>query len=360
MVIEMLAKPYLLILVLLLFTSASAQEYHWKVGLDYFFDNTEYKKSSYIDSESMNGVWLTPMGSILWNNGHSLNAGVNLLKIPGTDKMIDKAKTIIYYQYNTSNILFRAGSFPKDELLDNYNNFFFKDSINNFIPQMEGVYLRIGNNNNFFNAWFDRTGYATENSREHFFVGMSGKASKGILFADFQSYMFHLSNTKPATPGEGVTENLLLQATLGIEYNHGAKFKGLLAAGTLLGYERDRRFNNELYKPAGLVARADAEVWGIGTKNLLYIGNNRMRLANSFGGELYWGTQFLQAKSYLKNEWYIRFIESNHVKVKFHCNLHFSEGHIMMQQALTVSATIDNFSNKKSSKTVYPWINIFK
>ena len=130
---------------------------------------------------------------------------------------------------------------------------------------MEGVYLRIGNNNNF-NAWFDRTGYATENSREHFFVGMSGKASKGILFADFQSYMFHLSNTKPATPG-GV-KNLTASHT-GIEYNH-AKFKGLLAAGTLLGYERDRRFNNELYKPAGLVARADAEVGHWNQKPSIY------------------------------------------------------------------------------------------
>lgn len=359
-VIEMHTKHYLLILVLLLFTTASAQEYHWEVGLDYFFDNIEYKKSSFIDSETMNGVWLSPIGSITWNNTHSLNAGVNLLKIPGTDKMIDEANTIIYYQYSTPKILFRAGSFPKDELLNNYNNFFFKDSVNNFIPQMEGVFLRIGNNDKFFNAWFDRTGYATANSKEHFFVGMSGRASRGILFADFQSYMYHLSNTKPATPGVGVSENLQLQTTLGVEYNDGERFKGLLAAGTLLGYERDRRFESELYKPAGFVVRADAELWGIGTKNLFYIGDPRMRLAYTFGGELYWGTQFLQSKSYLKNEWYIRFIESDHVKVKFNCNFHLNQGHVMMQQALTVSATIDNFSNKKSNKIVYPWINIFK
>lgn len=355
----MFLKPYLLILVLLLFTTVSAQQYHWKVGLDYFFDNTEYQQSTYTDSESMNGVWLTPIGSILWNNEHSLNAGVNLLKIPGTDKMIDKAKTLIYYQYTTPNILFRAGLFPKDELFDHYNNFFFKDSVNNFVPQMEGVFFRIGNNSNFFNAWFDRTGYATANSKEHFFVGMSGKASKGILFADFQSYMYHISNTKPATPGEGVSENMQLQATLGIEFNHDSKFKGLLAVGTLLGYERDRRFNSELYKPVGFVARADAELWGIGTKNLLYIGDPRMRLANTFGGELYWGTQFLQSKSYLKNEWYVRLIESNNVKVRFNCNLHFTQGNVLLQQLLTVSASINNFSFKNDKNVEYPWLKIF-
>lgn len=355
----MYLKHYLLILALLLFNSAAAQEYHWRVGLDYFFDNTEYKKSSYLDSETMNGVWLNPMGTIYWNSRNSINAGVNLLKIPGTDKVIDKVKPTLYYQFSATNILFRAGSFPKGDILANYNNFFFTDSVNNFIPQMEGIFFQIGSNNNFFNAWFDRTGYASANSREHFFVGLSGKASKGLFFADFQSYMYHLSNTKPATPGQGVSENLQLQATLGIEYQNQESFKGLLAAGTLIGYERDRRFENTLYKPAGLVARADAEVWGIGTKNLLYIGDERMRLANEFGGSLYWGTQFLRSKTYLKNEWYVRLIESDNVKVKFNCNLHFSEGHVMMQQALSVSAYIDNLNKKISNKITYPWMRIF-
>lgn len=353
-------KHYLLILVLSLFTPTVAQEYGWSVGLDYFFDNTEYSKSSFLDSESMNGVWLNPMGRIIWNDNHSVNAGVNLLKIPGTGEVTNKVKTAIYYQYETPNVIFRAGSFPKNELLGNYNNFFFKDSVNNFIPMMEGVFFQIGNDGNFINGWFDRTGNATTKTREHFFVGLSGKASRGILFADFQSYMFHLANTKPAKPDEGVSENMQLQATLGIEYNNRNKFKGLLAAGTLVGYERDRRFEDELYKPVGFVARADAELWGIGTKNLMYLGDPRMRLANTFGGDLYWGTQFLQAKSYIKSEWFIRLIESKTVRVKFNCNIHFSEGKALMQQMLTVSASIDNLSIKKNKKITYPWMSLFR
>ena len=95
--------------------------------------------------------------------------------------------------------------------------------------------------------------------------------------------MFHYSNTKPATPDEGVSENLQLQATAGLEYEKENGFKGLLAAGMLLGYERDRRFENELYKPVGFVARGNAEMWGIGTKNTLYVGDPRMRLADAFG-----------------------------------------------------------------------------
>jgi|SRR5690554_3372740 len=359
LVIKMQKKQYLLILALSLFSTIIAQEYRWNVGLDYFFDNNEYKKSSLIDSETMNGVWINPTGSIVWSNNHSVNAGVNLLKIPGTDEVINKVRSSIYYQYKTPNILFRAGSFPKNELLSNYNNFFFKDSANNFIPLMEGVFFRVGNEDNFINGWFDRTGYATPESREHFFVGLSGRASKGLFFADFQSYMYHLSNTKPATPGEGVSENLQLQTTLGIEYNDGEKFGGLLAAGTLIGYERDRRFEDDLYKPVGFVARADAELWGIGTKNLMYFGNPRMRLTETFGGDLYWGTQFLQSKSYIKNEWYIRLVESETIKIKFNSNIHFSEGNALMQQLLTVSVSIDNYRLKKNRKFTYPWKGLF-
>lgn len=354
-------KRNIFLLLLLIFcSSVYSQEYRWKVGLNYFFDNTEYGKSSFIDSETMNGIWLNPMGSIVWSDRHSINAGVNLLKIPGMDEVIDKVDITMYYQYKTPKILFRAGSFPRNEVLGNYNNFFFKDSVNNFIPLMQGVFWQIGNDRNFFNIWFDMTGYATPANREHFFVGLSGKISKGLFFADFQSYMFHYSLTRPAMPGDGVSENLQLQASAGLAYENEGDFKGLIAAGTLVGYERDRRFENELYKPVGFVARGDAEMWGFGTKNTLYVGDPRMRLANTFGGDLYWGTQFLQAKSYLESEWYIRLIESDFVKARFNCNLHFSEGNILFQQMLTVSASIDNFSVKNGKKIVFPWMRIFE
>lgn len=353
-------RSIFLLLVIISCFSVNAQEYRWKIGLEYFFDNTEYGKSSFLDSETMNGIWLEPMGSIVWNDRHSINAGVNLLKIPGMDEVIDKVDITMYYQYKTPKILFRAGSFPRSEVLENYNNFFFKDSVNNFTPLMQGVFWQIGDNRNFLNAWFDMTGYATPTNREHFFVGLSGKISKGLFFADFQSYMFHYSITRPAIPGDGVSENLQLQATAGLEYEKEEGFKGLVAAGTLVGYERDRRFASELYKPVGFVARGDAEIWGIGTKNTLYVGDPRMRLADTFGGDLYWGTQFLQAKSYVESEWYIRLIESDFVKARFNLNLHFTEGNVLFQQMLTVSASIDDFSQKNSKRVRYPWMKVFE
>lgn len=337
-----------------------AQEYRWKVGLDYFFDNTEYGKSSFTDSETMNGIWLSPMGSIVWNGSHSINAGVNLLKIPGMDKAIDKTEVTVYYQYETTAIRFRAGAFPRKEVLGNYNDFFFADSVNNFVPLMQGVFFQMGGERNFFNAWFDRTGYATPTRHEHFFVGMSGKISRGLWFADFQSYMYHYSNTRPASENEGVSENMQLQASTGLQYRTENGFEGLVSVGTLMGYERDRRFDDQRYKPIGFVARANAEFCGIGTQNTLYAGDARMRLADTFGGDLYWGTPFLRATSYLQSKWYIRLMESDWAQVRFNCNLHFSERHVLFQQTFSVSANIGNFSLQNSRKTVFPWMKMFE
>ncbi|HBK30377.1 MAG TPA: hypothetical protein DDZ96_07865 [Porphyromonadaceae bacterium] len=338
-----------------------AQQYRWNVGVDYFFDNTEYDGSSYIDSETMNGVWLNPLGRIVWDGRHSVNAGVNLLKIPGMDKALDKVDVTMYYQYKAPKILFRAGAFPRKEVLGDYNNFFFKDSVNHFIPLIQGVFVRLGDERTYATAWFDRTGYATPDKREHFFVGLSGKASKGIFFADFQSYMFHYSNTRPPTKGVGVSENLQLQASAGVQIENRKGLAATLAAGTLIGYERDRRSEMPLlHKPVGFIARGDIEYCGLGTKNLLYAGAPRMKLFDRFGGDLYWGTPFLQSRFYLENEWYVRIIESDRVNARFNCNLHFTEGKLLFQQMLTVSANIGTLNESVHKGLIFPWKRLFK
>ena len=336
-----------------------AQDYHWKIGADYFFDNTEYGKSSYIDSQTMNGIWLNPSGEISWGARHAIRAGVNLLKIPGTEETVDKVDLTVYYQYQTPKVLFKAGAFPREEVLPNYSDFFFKDSVTHFLPLMRGVFWQFGREKSFFNMWMDWTSYATETSREKFFVGFSGKVAKKLFFADFQSYMFHNANTRPATEGEGVHENMQLQASLGLCHTDEAGFKGLLSIGVLAGYERDR-FRDERYSPVGFTSRLNAEYKGIGTENTLYAGDARMRMFDRFGGDLYWGTPFLQSKSYVESKWYVRLLESARATARLNCNLHFSEGHVLFQQTLSVSVSIDNFTHPERENNPFPWTKIFQ
>jgi hypothetical protein len=352
-------KTILILLSLISFQLTNAQEFNWAVELDYFFDNNEYANSSHAISQTLDGIWLKPSASLTWQENNSIVGGVNVLKIPGTKETYDEINLTLYYKLQLRKFLLQIGSFPREGVTDDYNRFFFTDSVSNFIPVMRGVVLRYGDDRNYIKGWYDQTGYPSEDVRESFFVGFSGRISHKILFADFQSYMFHYANYKPIRDDLGVSENMQLQMTAGIDYKNDKGFEGLVAAGALLGYERDRRFDDERYKPVGAVVRADAELWGVGTKNLLYVGDRRMRLSETFGNELYWGTPFLQSDKYMRSELYIKFIESEPVNLRFSYNVHFSEGHAMSQQMLTLSAKIDSKGLSNRSKMQFPWLRFF-
>lgn len=140
----------LLLLTLCSVVSIQAQDYMWKLGLDYFFDNREYEKSSYIEPQTLNGIWFSPSGGVTWDSSHTIVAGVDLLKIPGMKKAIDKVDLTLFYQYDSPNTIFRAGSFPRRDALSNYSDFFFNDSVKYFIPLMQGLFWQIGKGDNFF------------------------------------------------------------------------------------------------------------------------------------------------------------------------------------------------------------------
>lgn len=336
------------------------QQFRWDVGLDYFFDNTEYGKSTFVNSQTMNGVRFQPLVGLTWDEKHTIYGGIHLLKIPGTKTVLDKTELTLFYEYQTPNVIFKAGAFPRRDALSDYNTFFFKDSVQNFNPLMRGVFWQIGKRDTYLNIWMDWTSYASATSREKFYFGFSGKVTKGLFFADFQSYVHHNANTLPPILGEGVRENWLLQSTLGLHYAHKNDFEAILAAGVLAGYERDRRFEEAFYKPVGFVGRLDAEYQGIGTKNTLYLGNSHLRMYDKFGDDLYAGTQFLRGKAYWQSEYYVRLIESNRVKAKFNINLHFSESNIYFQQMLTVSARIGNVQHPQNNIKTMSWKKIFE
>lgn len=355
----MQSKVVGLIIALCSIFSLQSQELRWKLGFDYFFDNREYKESSYTNPQTMQGVWLQPLTGIAWDKKHSLYSGLNLLKMPGTQEVLDKTQLVLYYQYETDRVLFRAGSFSSNETLQNYSDFFFSDSVRLFKPLMQGLFWQIGGEQNFFNLWMDWTGYGAPEQRESFFLGSSGKVTKGLFFADYQTYLFHYANTLPATPQWGVSEQLQLMASAGIAYESENSLKGLLSAGFLVAKERDRKADVS-YSPMGFVACANAEFWGIGTENTFYKGDQRMGLYPEFGAELYWANPFLRGTSYLQSKWYVNLMETERVSARINCNIHFSEGNLFLQQTLNVSLSIDNFS-KAGKKTVrYPWMKLFE
>ncbi len=350
---------------LILMTSAItcySQELTWKLGYNYFFDNAEYALSSYNVDQTLHGMNLMPEIGLKLDDRQTVFTGVNLLKIAGNPTFTNGEDFLVYYQYKSPSVKFRAGAFPREGMLDNYSTLFFKDSIRYFRPVMHGIYLKVNNKKeDFFNIWLDWTGHGSENIRESFFIGASGLKKRGLLFGEMQSYLFHYANTTPSTESYSVSEQFQMQFSLGTSYSNEAGLDTLLfSVGALLGLERDRSVSKDFDKLIGLTMHFNAEYNGLGTYNQAYFGNNRMTFYDNHGSNLYWGTPFLRGNSYIESKWYARLIQSDIANIKVGLNMHLTEKQVLYQQTITLSVNINkNQRTKQHSENMFPLMKFF-
>lgn len=332
-------------LLLFLFLSASmlAQHLDWKAGVNFFFDNTEFARSAYTTDQTMAGVNLSPEIGVKWSTENTVFAGVNVLKKLGSASFSNNIQLLTYYQFQDKKTIFRAGAFLKENLLDDYSNFFFQDSITYYRPTIQGLYLKKGDKKHFVKLWLDWTGLQSDTIRESFFLGTSAyQQLNDHFFFDFQSYVFHYANTQPAHPEQNVCDNILAQLSAGYHYkNQSGLNKLIFSAGILAGFERNRKWKDDYSMPIGLVGKADLEYKEWGIENLLYAGEPRMKLYGSLGGNFYWGNPFLQGKFYLQNKIYWKVFDTKYVSGQLASRIHCCEKNIFFEQLFTLSANIN-------------------
>jgi len=332
---------------------SSSQNVVWKAGINYFFDNTEFARSTITKDQTMTGIHFTPEIGLSWDSIHRIYIGTDLLKTSGSLNYIDAIQPIAYYQYQTAKSTLYVGAFPRAEVLSNYSDLFFQDSISYYRPTIQGLFWQMGGKNSFFNLWLDWTGHQTATVRETFFVGASAHKKFNHLFTDFQSYMFHFATTRPDTQNYGVCDNLLAHLSVGVDYSNKQGLDTLLfAVGILGGIEKDRK-SNETYSPLGIVLRANAEYKGFGTQNTLYAGDTRMVLYDKYGTGLYWNNPFLRSNYYLESNWYLHVFRTQFVKGILALQLHYSEGKLMFEQVFTLKASLNNLSKKSTKTTLF-------
>ena len=338
-----------------------SQELKWNSELNFFFDNNEFAKSPLAIDQTMAGVTLTQEIGWKFDDKHYIVGGVDAMRSLGADKLVNDIHLLAYYQLKDENTLLKVGSFHRHDLLDDYSDFFFQDSIKYYRHTMEGMYFRKGNENQFVKLWLDWTGLQSATERETFFIGASGYKKFGkLFFADFQSYMFHYSITRPNPRGLTVSDYLLGQLSGGVNYsNRSGINKLLVSVGLLSGYERDRVDMNNYGTPTGGVARVEFDYRGFGTENTLYYGQPRMVLYYRHANNLYWGNPFLRAESYMQNKVYWNFINNDHIKGQLAARAHFSDGKVYFEQMLTLSAHINNYHPKKVKREPTFWERVF-
>lgn len=339
-----LAIVFLILLFAAAFIKAAskkdAKSLDFGVEMTYFFINDEFDRSSLAIPQTMTGVHLVPTLDVQFDNSLSLHTGVDLLSLSGSEKSIDKNEFLAWFKYSRKNADLYVGSFDKNNLLSNYNEFFFSDSSKYFRNVMKGVFWNIRTKASYFNMWIDWTGMQTDNDREAFFVGSSAHYSMKNIFLEYQAYMFHFARSRVPTPDMFLYDNALLQMDLGWANGITPQTKLKVFAGLLLGYERQRDGISDAYKSIGLIAGLDlySNRWGI--SNLIYFGDEKSVFYNRYADILYWNTPFLRANYYLKSELFFNLINHKYLKGRISSVFRFSEGELMFEQKLLFNLRI--------------------
>jgi hypothetical protein len=357
---KQMKKNFCLLFLMVFGSSLFAQDIVWKAGVHSFFDNTEFAHSTVQNPQTMAGVHLAPEIGLSWGNSHRIFAGVDVLHEFGSDNKIDYSDPIVYYEYADKGFRFYMGAFPRRLALDNYPRMFFQDSIKNYRPTLNGFFWEYKRKENYINIWLDWAGRQSEKRHESFFMGWSGQYSRRIFYLRHFGYMFHFAGMMNPEVSESIHDNGLLLTSLGVDLASQTGFEKLeLNAGWSVGLDRDRGIG-VWNTPQGLLSELKIEYRGLGVFNTYYKGGRQQLFYNDHSNDLYWGDPIYRAKEYNRSDFYIHFIKTKIVNLKFIYTLHFAEKNVFHEQALYATFDLDNLKSKKNEKKYnYLWNNWF-
>lgn len=316
-----------LLLTILIFSAGStfAQELEGNLSFFGFMDNREYMKSGRY-SQTIFGTRISPEVGLRIDSVHRLRVGFNALYEFGSQRanFFDKIEPVIYYQYEKKNVDFFIGSFPRQNLVDDYPRALLSDTLNYYRPNVQGMLGRYETSTFREIIWLDWTSRQTNIDRETFIFGLSGKYQPNKFFISHHAYMFHNAGAAIEVPGDNLQDNGAATVKLGVDLSKSTFLDSLtIAAGGMMSFERTRSVS-DFVTPMGFVAD-------------LYLGYKRFSITNTFyageGHHLILGDKFYDAKTYNRIDFGWTPILYKNISGRFVFTYHYADGIMDNQQA---------------------------
>ncbi|MRX47856.1 hypothetical protein [Pedobacter puniceum] len=326
-------KKYLIVSVLILSSlSGFAQQLETNFNFHGFADNREYAKSGRL-SQTIFGARFSPEIGALLDSTHRLRIGVNLLHEFGSSQFIEKVNPVIYYQYQKKAWDFYLGAFPRVNLLDDYPRILLNDTLNYFRPNIEGMLVKYETAKFKQNIWIDWTSKQTNQNREAFLFGFSGKYQPGKFFISHYAYMFHNAFSKMPPANQYLQDNGAVLVQLGLDLGKPLFLDSLtISAGAMASIERTRGLTG-IEIPKGFISNVYLAYKKFDIQNTFYAGQGHC-LIN--------GDKFYTSDVYDRLDIGFTPIMFKNIQGKFICSLHFVDGVIDSQQAFSLRYNLFN------------------
>jgi hypothetical protein len=330
------------IITLLILVNSAIQAQVIEGNLNYFgfMDNREYARSGRV-SQTIFGNRISPEIGFKLDSFNRFRVGFNALYEFGSQKntFFDKIEPVIYYEYKKQNWNFFIGSFPRLNLVSDYPRAFLKDTLNYYRPNIQGMLAKYETSKFKQNIWLDWTSRQTDNDKETFLFGFSGKYQPGVFFISHYAFMYHNAGAGIPIPGDHLQDNGGFMAELGADLSkHSALDSLTISAGILISIERTRYLSSSFNTPKGFISNIYGSYKKFSIQNTFYSGE---------GHHVIYGDPFYTSKTYDRVDLGWSPIKSKNLEGKFVFSYHFLDGVSDNQQAFFLRY---NISGSKSLK----------
>jgi hypothetical protein len=320
-----------LVIVFLLFPLADsfAQSFNWNAGFDGFLDNREYYSINNTRTIFGSRIW-GEIGADLGEH-HRFMTGINYLYEFGHSIDAHLPGVIMYYQYNSEQVDFLMGSFPRRDRLA-YPLAFLSDTLNYFRPNIKGAIASYKGNNWHQSVFIDWMSRKTDERPERFIFGLSGHFRRGVFSIENHFLMAHLAAKGIPDPDFNLRDNGGANVNLGLDLSGYCMLDTLVfKAGGIISLDRIRDDDPVWQTPAGFLGQLSTRYRSIGLDALYYRGQ---------GHTFFYGDPFYKLDSYGRIDLYVMPFRKENISLKINFVMHIARGQLDYSQQLLMSIAI--------------------
>lgn len=327
-------------LLILTNTAIKAQVVEGNLHLFGFMDNREYANSKRV-SQTIFGNRISPEIGLKLDSFNRIRVGFNALYEFGSQKnnFFDKVDPVVYYQHERNNFSFYIGSFPRLNLLNDYPRGLLKDTLNYYRPNVEGMLAKYETAKFKETIWIDWTSRQTNNDKETFLFGLSGRYKPSVFFISHYAYLFHNAGAAIPIPGDFLQDNGGAQIEIGLDLSKKGMLDSLtISAGAMVSIERTRAISSSFNTPTGFISNIYAGYKKFSIQNTFYAGE---------GHHIIYGDPFYTSKTYNRVDLGWTPLRFKNLEGKFVFSYHFLDGVTDNQQAFFLRYNIGGSKSLK-------------
>ena len=280
--------------------SCVAQQFAWSADYSALFCNREGGDEQTPDQTFLL-MRLSPEVGVRINHGgqHTLKGGVAWTQPMIASAEGGKVVPTLYYNYKGDAWRVTMGMFPRTMLKGEYPRYVWSDSLNYFTPNVRGIAVQYVKPHAHAQLMLDWRQMQSTVRREAFVVIADGAwHSSGMLTLGGLVQYNHLAKRKNAPDSEGVNDDAIMSATIGLDLTRKTSLDSmLLSAGPVLSLQRARA-DGKWQSPAGAVVNAHLRYRWLEANQNFFFGKDLFPLYERFGSELNLGDPYYRYKFY--------------------------------------------------------------